>query len=124
MIFPQGTTCPLVHSCNIPIHAGPQRRGRGVPRIPPALAPSQIPKNWEESYWNELGRLCQGIGTGDKGINKKRVSGTETLQVIQYKYVPSDRRKEVTYMKVVCEVLPQKDDPNRNRITIGGNIII
>ena len=27
-------------------------------------------------------------------------------------------------MKVVCGVRPQKDDPNRTRITIGGNRII
>ena len=30
----------------------------------------------------------------------------------------------MTYTKVVCEVCPQKDDPNRTRITIGGNRII
>ena len=33
-------------------------------------------------------------------------------------------RKEIAYTKVVCEVRPQKDDPNRTQITICGNRII
>ena len=60
----------------------------------------------------------------DNGIKKQRVAGTETFRVIRYKDVPAHRRKEVTYTKVVCEVRPQKDDPNRTQITIGHNRII
>ena len=37
--------------------------------------------------------------------------------------IPVDRRSEITYTKVVCEVREQKEDPNRTRITIGGNRI-
>ena len=44
-IFSQGPTCPLVNDYNSPSHAGPQHRNRGSNRIPPATAPSQIPKN-------------------------------------------------------------------------------
>ena len=40
-----------------------------------------------------------------------------------YNDIPKERRKEITYTSVVCEVRPQKDDPNRTRITIGGNPI-
>ena len=32
-------------------------------------------------------------------------------------------RSDVTYTRVVCEVRPTKEDPNRTRITIGGNRI-
>ena len=81
-------------------------------------------KIWEESYYNELGSLCQGIGTGDKGLKKQRVTGTETFRVIRYGDVPANRRKGITYTKVVCEVRPQKYNPNGTRITIGGNSII
>ena len=81
-------------------------------------------KNWEESYCNELLRLCQFIGTGEKGIKKQQVAVTETFRVIKYEDVPADRIKEVTYTKLVCEVRPHKNNPNRTRITIGGNIII
>lgn len=78
---------------------------------------------WNESYSNELGRLCQGIGIGSKGDNNQRVAGTDTFRVIDYSEIPKERRKEITFTKVVCTVRPQKEDPNRTRITIGGNRI-
>ena len=37
--------------------------------------------------------------------------------------MPANRRFEITYTKVVCKVRPEKSDPNRTRITIGGNRI-
>jgi hypothetical protein len=38
--------------------------------------------------------------------------------------IPADRRREITYSKVVCKVQPEeKDDANCTRITIGGNNI-
>ena len=85
---------------------------------------TEYQKIWEESYCNELGRLWQSIGTGEKGLKKKRVAGTETFRIIRYEDVPANRRKEITYTKIVCKVRPQKDDPNRTRITISGNKII
>ena len=81
-------------------------------------------KNSEESYYTELWCLCQVIGTGKKVIKKQWVAVTETFQIIPYKDVPADRRKEVTYMKVVCKARPQKYDPKRTWLTIGGNVII
>ena len=79
---------------------------------------------WEQLYSNELGRLCQCTGHGTAGPKKKRVAGTETFQVIKHGDITKLRLKEVTYTKVVCEVRPQKEDPKRMRITIGGNRII
>lgn len=79
---------------------------------------------WDTSYANELGRLCQGVGKGDQGTKKQRVAGTDTFRAIQFDDIPKDRRDQITYTKVVCEVRPEKDDPNRTRITIGGNRII
>ena len=78
---------------------------------------------WDQSYANELGRLCQGIGTNNSNPTGKRVDGTNTFRPIAYTDIPSDRRQDVTYSRVVCEVRPTKDDPNRTRITIGGNRI-
>ena len=80
-------------------------------------------KIWNPSYSNELGRLCQGIGTGKAGTKKQRVEGTDTFKVIRREDIPADRRKDITYSKVVCEYRPQKEDPHRTRITIGGNRI-
>jgi hypothetical protein len=78
---------------------------------------------WDTSYADELGRLCQGIGQHPTRPSQQRVAGTDTFRPIQHADIPAARRHEVTYTKVVCEVRPQKDDPNRTRITIGGNRI-
>jgi hypothetical protein len=77
---------------------------------------------WNTSYANKLGRLCQGIGTGpNKG---KHIKGTNTLFPIPYNKIPSNRRREITYSKVICKVRPEKgNDADRMRITIGGNNI-
>jgi hypothetical protein len=77
---------------------------------------------WDTLYSNELGRLCQGIGSG-KAPNSKRVAGTNTFFCIDYNNIPLHKRKEICHTMVVCEVQPDKDNPNRTRITIGGNRI-
>ena len=79
-------------------------------------------KVWNHSYANELGRLCQGIGTSPDGTSKL-IKVTDSFFVIQFENIPADRRSEITYTKVVCKVRPEKSDPNRTRITIGGNRI-
>ena len=58
------------------------------------------------------------------GPKKQRVAGTETFQAVRYENIPRNRRSQITYSKVVCEVRPQKADPNCTRITIGGSRII
>jgi hypothetical protein len=78
---------------------------------------------WDKSYANELGRLCQGVGTNPDGPSPKRIEGTDTFRVIQYHDIPANRRLDVTYTRVVCEVRPHKQDPNRTRIMIRGNRI-
>jgi hypothetical protein len=39
----------------------------------------------------------------------------------EIKKIPQDRT--VTYARIVVDYRPQKDDPNRVRITVGGNLI-
>jgi hypothetical protein len=77
---------------------------------------------WDTSYANELGCLCQGIGLGSTP-NSQRVAGTNTFFLIDYQDIPSHKRKGICHTTVVCEVCPEKDDPDRTRITIGGNKI-
>ncbi len=43
---------------------------------------------WDTLYSNELGRLCQGIGSGE-APNSKRVAGTNTFFCIDYNNIPS-----------------------------------
>jgi hypothetical protein len=77
---------------------------------------------WDTSYANELGRLCQGIGSGSTKTNQQ-VAGTNTFFIIDYQDIPSHKRKKICHTMVVCEVRPEKDDPDHTRITIGGNRI-
>jgi hypothetical protein len=68
---------------------------------------------WIHSYANELGRLAQGVG--------QRVRGTDTIFFIPYNAVPPGRT--VTYGRIVCDYRPQKTEPERTRLTVGGNLI-
>lgn len=75
------------------------------------------------SYANELGRLCQGVGTDKTNPTKQRVEGTNTFCPIAYHDIPCDCHSDVTYTQVVCKVRPQKEDPNCTHITIRGTIL-
>ena len=66
---------------------------------------------WITSYSNDVGRLCQGIGRNMEGTGQL-VEGTDTFLVVHYNDIPANRGKEITYTSVVCEVYPQKEDPN------------
>jgi hypothetical protein len=77
---------------------------------------------WDTSYANELGCLCQGIGLGSMP-NNQWVAGTNTFFLIDYQDIPSHKHKEICHTTVVCKVCPEKYDPDRTRITIGGNRI-
>jgi hypothetical protein len=69
---------------------------------------------WQTAFANEIGRLAKGVGT-------RMPSGTETLRFIAYDKVPKSKR--ATYARIVSEIRPQKPDPYRVRITVGGNLI-
>ena len=44
---------------------------------------------------------------------------------IRFKNIPFEKRKDICHTRVVCEYRPDKDDPNRKRITIsGGHILV
>ena len=70
---------------------------------------------WSKAMCKELGRLCQGFG---------ETEGTDTMRFLDLegiKNIPKDR--VVTYARIVVDYRPQKKDPNRVRITAGGNLI-
>jgi hypothetical protein len=81
-----------------------------------------VTKPHDTSYANEPGDLCQGIGFGPTP-NSQRVAGTDTFCLIDYNDIPLHKHKEICHTMVVCEVHPEKDDPDRTRITISGNRI-
>ena len=69
---------------------------------------------WNNSMSNEIGRLAQG---------NSRVQGTNTMFSITYENILLDRRKDVTYARIVVDYRPQKQEKERTRITVGGNLI-
>lgn len=71
------------------------------------------PKNkitWEGGMCNELGRLCNGY---------KNIKGTQTIKFISRDQVPKGHK--VTYMRIVCDYKPNKSDPHRVRLCVGGD---
>ena len=71
-------------------------------------------KVWGGAFSKEVGRLAQGL----PGI----VEGTDTLNFIFKHEIPSDRFKDVTYARIVCNYRPEKKYPNQCRTTVGGNM--
>ena len=71
---------------------------------------------WEDSMCDELGRLAQGRATTG-------LKGTDTLHFIPFEKIPQERRQDITYPRIVVDYRPQKEKPNRTRITVGGNRI-
>ena len=60
----------------------------------PKLGPT-----WDASYSKELGRLCQGLGTGSTSTGQ-HVKGTNTCRPIHYNDIPHDCRKSITLTSV------------------------
>jgi hypothetical protein len=77
---------------------------------------------WDMSNTNELGWLCQGIGLGSSP-NTKWVSGTNTFFLIDHHNILVNKLKEICHTMVVCEVRPEKNDPDCTRITISSDCI-
>ena len=73
--------------------------------------PGQPKQRWVRGFSNEFGRLANGVG-------KRMPSGTKTIRFINKKQIP--RGKKVTYGNIICDIRPQKEDPFRVRLTVGG----
>ena len=72
---------------------------------------------WTTAFGKEFGNLAQGDRkTGEKGTNTMFV-----MTHSQVRDIP--RYRTITYGRIVVDYRPQKDDPNRVRITAGGNLI-
>ena len=59
-----------------------------------------------------------------QGDDKTKTPGTCSIFVMTHnkiRHIPQDR--VVTYARLVVDFRPQKDDPNRVRITASGNLI-
>jgi len=69
-------------------------------------------ERWNGQSAKEFGRLMQGIDD---------VAGTNTMKPIRREQVPKDRK--VSFPRFVCDIRPQKAEPERVRLTVAGNNI-
>jgi hypothetical protein len=68
---------------------------------------------WTHSYANELVRLAQGVGDHIQGIT--------TIFFIRKDQVPEGRT--CIYGQLVVDIRPQKEEKERTRLTVRGNLI-
>ena len=76
--------------------------------------------DWNTSYYNECGRICQGIDVDPTNPAKQRLKGTNTFHDICYNDIPLEQQKGIAFSKVVCTFCPEKSDPDITCITIAG----
>lgn len=72
---------------------------------------------WSIGFGKEFGNMAQGD-------DYTKTPGTDSIFVIapeNIKNIPKDR--VITYARIVVDFRPQKPDPNRVRMTAGGNLI-
>jgi hypothetical protein len=72
---------------------------------------------WTTAFGKEFGTLAQGD-------NKTNTPGTDSIFILDRNEIANIRKdRTVAYALVVVDCRPQKEDPNRVRITAGGNLI-
>ena len=71
---------------------------------------------WLQGGTNEMGRLLLGIDPLKDGP-----SGTDTIQFIRHDAIPAG--KTATYLRIVVDIRPQKEETHRVRFTCGGDRI-
>jgi hypothetical protein len=72
---------------------------------------------WTTAFGKEFGSLAQGG-------NRTNTAGTDSMFILDRHEIPNiPKDRTVTYARVVVDFRPQKPDPNRVRITAGGNLI-
>jgi hypothetical protein len=112
--FPGPTQPDLIHLANPVVHPITGEHITSYEK----LAKDPVTRDvWTTAFGKELGGLAQGD-------NKTGAAGTDTVFFMTHdeiQNIPKDRT--VTYTRVVVDYRPQKEDPNRVRITVGGNLI-
>jgi len=71
---------------------------------------------WQTAFGREFGGMAQGD-------DKTKTKGTNAMFVMSHDDIARLRGTKYTYTNIVLDHRPQKEDPNRIRITAGGNLI-
>jgi hypothetical protein len=73
---------------------------------------------WQMAFGKDFGSMVQGDNkTGQKGTNSVFVMTWDEIDAAKA------AGHTWTYMRIVVDYQPQKDDPNQIRIAVGGNLI-
>ena len=106
--------CDIEHMCAGVTHPV---TGETITKYKKLVAMPEFTEVWETAFGKEFGNQAQGDNkTGEKGTNTLFVMDHD-----QIRNIPKDRT--ITYGRIVIDYRPQKEDPNRVRITAGGNLI-
>ena len=96
MNYKSGNNIQTFHQVNIIINS---KRGASLKNKQLIQKPN-TKHVWEESFCNKIGWLTQGY--------KEKIVGTNTMEFIQLKGIPKDRKKDITYDRIVVEYIPKK----------------
>ena len=77
----------------------------------------EISQTWKDGLGKEFGNMAQGD-------NKTGTKGHDAIHVLTHEQIAAiPKHKVITYARLVVDFRPQKKDPNRVRMTAGGNLI-
>ncbi len=51
------------------------------------------------------------------------MEGTDNIKFISREDIPAEQQKDTNYAQIVCNERPEKEDPNRARLVVGGDRI-
>ena len=111
----QATSCPgnLKHYMNPAVHPV---TGDTYTSYKKAMKDPAIADVWMTAFGKDFGGLAQGD-------DKTKTKGTNAIFVMTHADIDRLPGKKYTYANIVLDHRPQKEDPNRIRITAGGNLI-
>ena len=75
----------------------------------------------KETWTAGFGKKNENLAQGDDKTDTLNMDAIRVINLEQIKNILADR--VVTYVRVVVDFKPEKEDPNRVRITAGGNLI-
>jgi hypothetical protein len=124
MVFTPKKIVPLAYEDNVPNFAhfaSPMihpTTGETISSYKRLMNDPETAEVWQTAFGKDFGRMAQGDDkTGQKGTNSVFVMTHKEIDIAK------NAGHKWTYARVVVDYRPQKEDPNRIRIAVGGNLI-
>ena len=70
---------------------------------------------WNHSYGNKIGKFAQGMSG--------QVDGTDTICFIRKCDISDDWYKDVTYIRIVCDLREEKNEPHWTQLMVNEDLI-